>query len=243
MKKLAILALAAPMLSLAIAAPAHAKEDEASDQQQIDDFDLSSTISVLTDYRFRGISLSNRKPAVQGSIDVSHKSGVYASVWGSNIARYGGSKVEVDATLGWTGDVGPVTLDAGVIAYLYPGGHGVNVFETFGYIGKTIGPVEARVGAFYAPSQNNLGDQDSLYLTADARVGIPGTPVTVSGAVGRERGSFVGGGTKWDWQLGGEYVKGPFVFGVTYVDTNYDRIEDPSRNGKPGVVGSVSVEF
>ena len=136
---------------LAFATPAVAKDTPSRDKQ-LSDFDLASTISIVTDYRFRGISLSNRKPAVQASIDVSHRSGAYASLWGSNIARYGGSKVEIDATMGWKEEVGPSDLDVGAMAYLYPGGQGVNIYEGFAFVGKTIGPSDLRAGIIYAPS-------------------------------------------------------------------------------------------
>jgi uncharacterized protein (TIGR02001 family) len=215
-----------------------------SDQEQINAFDLTSTVSIVSDYRFRGISLSNREPAVQGSIDVSHRSGVYAGVWGSTVADTGGAKVEVDGSIGWKGRVGPVTLDVGGAGYFYPGGTGVNYFETYGYIGKSIGPAELRVGAVYAPVQGNLGGTDNLYLTADARVGIPKTPFTLTGSVGHEHGALAGpNGNKWDWSFGAEYTRAPFTLGLSYVDTNISAIDDPSGDSKAAILASASAEF
>lgn len=43
---------------------------------------------------------------MQPSVTVTHESGFYANVWGSNIADYGGADVEVDLMAGWSGDVG-----------------------------------------------------------------------------------------------------------------------------------------
>jgi uncharacterized protein (TIGR02001 family) len=241
MMKLPLHALPTLLLAQFSAVPAYAQD---ADQAELNAFDLSATLTAVSDYRFRGLSLSNRDPALQGSIDISHSSGVYAGVWGSSLAEYGGAKVEVDATLGWRGDVGPVTLDVGGTAYLYPGGTGVNVVEGFGYISKSIGPAQIRAGAAYAPKQSNLGGNDNLYLTADARVGIPSTPVTLTGSLGHERGAFAGPtGRKWDWSLGAKYAFSPVTLGVSYADTNIRSIDDPTGNSKAGLFASASIEF
>ena len=228
-----------------LAIPAFAQETGGNETAIVEsDFDLSSTVSIVSDYRFRGISLSNRKPAVQASVDVEHSSGLYAGVWGSTIARYGGARVEVDLYGGWRKSLGLVDLDLGGMVYLYPGGNGVNYGEVYGFVGKTIGPAQLRAGAIYAPSQRNIGGTDNLYLTSEAKVGIPGTPMTVSGRFGYEDGAFGGvDGNKWDWSLGGEYVWKSVALGLQYVDTDVRDIHDPDRTGKAGVVASASIEF
>ncbi len=237
--------LAAGLAATLVVATQALAQDSAGDTDIIQsDFDLSSTVSVVSDYRFRGISLSNRKPAVQASIDIEHKSGLYAGVWASNIARYGGARVEVDLSAGWRQSLGPVDLDIGGMMYLYPGGNGVNYGEVYGFAGKTIGPVQLRAGIVYAPSQRNIGSTDNLYLTTDASLGIPGTPITLNGRLGYEDGAFGGvDGNKWDWGLGGEYNAAPFTIGLQYVDTDVRVRHDPDRSGKAGLVASASVEF
>jgi hypothetical protein len=44
-------------------------------------------------------------------------SGFYAALWGSDIDET--FSTELDVYGGWTGDVGPVTLDVGAIQYLF----------------------------------------------------------------------------------------------------------------------------
>ena len=61
------------------------------------DLTVTGNVAMVTEYRFRGISLSNGDPAIQGAINVNHSSGLYAGVWGSNLedsAVYG--SVETD---------------------------------------------------------------------------------------------------------------------------------------------------
>ena len=85
----------------AMSTPAFAQEEEAPSGP----FSLSGGISVTSDYRFRGISLSNEKPAIQPTLTLSHKSGFYVGTWQSSLTdtpTYG--KWEVDLYAGWTGD-------------------------------------------------------------------------------------------------------------------------------------------
>ncbi len=92
------------------------------------DYTLSFNVGAVTDYRFRGISQTSKKPALQGGLDFSHKSGVYLGVWGSNvkwIKDFNGStkgNYEVDLYGGYKGEIAKdFTFDVGAIAYRYPG--------------------------------------------------------------------------------------------------------------------------
>jgi uncharacterized protein (TIGR02001 family) len=230
--------------SIVLSSPARASSDD-TDTAPPPAVDIVATVAAVSDYRFRGVSATDRDPALQGAIDVSHTAtGIYGGVWASNIARYGGAKVEVDVYAGIKHSLGPVEIDVGGQGYLYPNGNGVNSYELFGYLGHTIGPAELRAGFAYAPSQGNLGNTDNLYLTSDARVGIPETPVTITASVGYEDGAFAGPtGTKWDWSVGAEATKGPFTLGLSYTDTDISRVADPTRNSKAGLVLSLSAEF
>lgn len=227
------LLLAAALLASFVPSAASAEEEE-------EGFDVSATATVVSDYRFRGISSSDRDPAAQGSIDVSI-SGFYAGVWASSIARYADTNVEADLYAGYAGEAGPIQFDVGAIAYLYPGGDGSgDVYEMTGSVSHTIGPAELRLAGAYAPDQENL-DGDNLYLSADASVGIPGTPFTAIAQVGRERGSFYG--RKLDWSLGAEYSKGPITLGVAYHDTDLDRDSDYGRDAAAGIVAQANFTF
>ncbi len=85
---------------------------------------VSGGVDLVSDYRFRGISLSNEKVEVQPTITLTHESGFYAGVWGSGLPKtdeYG--KVEVDLYAGWGGEVAPGTsVDIGATYYWYPDG-------------------------------------------------------------------------------------------------------------------------
>src|SRR3546814_10286722 len=62
--------LGALVAATAMSTPAFAQEEEAAGP-----LTLSGGIAVTSDYRFRGISLSNEKVAVQPTLTVNHESG------------------------------------------------------------------------------------------------------------------------------------------------------------------------
>jgi uncharacterized protein (TIGR02001 family) len=204
-------------------------------------FDISATATVVSDYRFRGVSESNRDPAIQGSVDIVYH-GFYAGIWSSSIARYADSNIETDLYAGFGGESGPVAYEVGALAYLYPGGNGTgDVYEGTGSLSYTFGPATGRFRINYAPDQANLAG-DNLYLSVDARVGIPATPFTLLAEFGRERGSFYG--RKLDWSLGAEFTRGPITAGLSYVDTDLDAVTSGlGHDVHAGVVASASIAF
>ncbi len=72
-------------------------------------FSIDLSLAAVSDYRFRGTSLSNKDPVFQPSLTLTHKSGLYASVWGSNITDNGGDNIEVDLVGGYSGQTGSVS--------------------------------------------------------------------------------------------------------------------------------------
>ena len=87
--------------------------------------DLAFNVGAVSDYRYRGISQTRLKPAVQAGVDFS-AGGLYLGAWASSIKwvkdAYGDSQVEVDLYGGYKGTIIKDTLsyDVGVLQYLYP---------------------------------------------------------------------------------------------------------------------------
>lgn len=186
---------------------------EATDPVSID-----FTLSAVSDYRFRGLSLSNKDPAFQPSITVTHESGFYASVWGSNIADNGGDKVEVDLTVGVSKEIGGFTAGALAVYYLYPGAGDTNYVELQASASHGVGPGTIGVLFAYAPKQANIGDVSNTYIAVNGSLPIPSTPLTLTGSFGIEDGAF-GNDNKNDWSVGvTAEIKG-FTVGASYVDS------------------------
>ncbi len=157
---------------------------------------VSGSVALVSDYRFRGVSQSDKEMAIQGGITVSHESGLYAGVWGSNLAgwgTFGGSNMELDLIGGFKHSFGAATVDVGLTWYMYPGGADLTDFaEPYVKVSGTAGPVNLLAGIAYAPKQKALGNfsntpqsagqsEDNFYIWGDASAGIPSTPITVKG--------------------------------------------------------------
>ncbi|AUW57253.1 hypothetical protein C1T17_03250 [Sphingobium sp. SCG-1] len=247
-----IIGLTAVLLST-IASPVFAQEEPAPAVT------VTGGATVVTDYRFRGISQTDKRFAVQGTFTVAHESGFYATVWGSSIDDYiaTGSDQEIDLIAGWAKDFNGTKLDVGVLYYYYPGSGGTNTdfIEPYAAVSHTFGPATAKLSAAYAPKQHALASlgkarQDNLYTAFDLGAGIPETPVSLSAHVGHSFGpSYLTAGSSFskgytDWSLGASYTWNHLTFGVSYVDTDGDVFTPSGRNAsKAGVVGSVGVAF
>lgn len=157
------------------------------------DLTISGYVQGVTDYRFRGYSLSGGDPAVQGTININHSSGFYAGVWASSLDSNGPvlgfyGDLELDIYAGWTGEVaGGLTADVGILRYVYPSNDGqgpADFWEPYASLATTLGPVSAKVGVTYAPDQSALFDRDNFYVYTDLSAGIPQTPITLNAHLG-----------------------------------------------------------
>ncbi|MDH3789330.1 MAG: TorF family putative porin [Xanthomonadales bacterium] len=135
MKKIFLAALVlAPLASFT--APAHAE--------------ISANVALVSDYRFRGISQSNKNPALQGGFDYAFENGIYLGTWGSTVdfdssGDFNGS-LELDVYGGWTTEFGEnSSIDLGYIYYAYPGddngldGDYQEFYANYGWRGLNLG--------------------------------------------------------------------------------------------------------
>ncbi len=80
--KRAISAAAVALLSGLACSPAFAEEAAKAPEAS----PVTANVTVVNDYRYRGISQSNFKPAIQGGFDYAHESGFYIGNWNSSIS-------------------------------------------------------------------------------------------------------------------------------------------------------------
>jgi uncharacterized protein (TIGR02001 family) len=84
-----MMAISYRKLMLGLAAPAvfpgFAQAEEAAPKVVT----VSANAGLVSDYRFRGVSQSDKHIAVQGGVTATHKSGFYVGFWGSNLAGWG----------------------------------------------------------------------------------------------------------------------------------------------------------
>lgn len=201
------LAAAVAAISIATAAtPAFAQEEESGP------ITVSGNTALVSDYRFRGVSQSDRNMAIQGGITIAHESGFYVGSWGSNLSgwgTFGGANMELDLIAGYKASVGDATIDVGATWYMYPKGFDNTDFvEPYIKVSGSAGPVSLTAGVAYAPKQEALGawyadgaaaaagvytnpgdKNDNLYLWGDAATAVPDTGLTLKAHIGYSKGN------------------------------------------------------
>ena len=206
--------------AMAFATPALADDEPA------EDFTITGSASVTTQYRLRGISQTDNRAAVQGSITVAHKSGIYVGTWASNLGgngTWGGSNMELDLIAGFSKPIGGVTLDGGVVYYLYPGTSGHDYVEIYGSGAGKIGPVNAKLGVYWAPQQSKIGGHN-VWIYTDLGLPISGTPITLKGHAGYSTGNsiYTYGKDVFDYSVGADVTWKNLTLNVSYVGTDLD---------------------
>ena len=242
--------LALTGLAIAMASSPAMAQDEAPASA----ITVNGTATVVSDYRFRGISQTDKRFAVQGSLTLTHESGFYVSTWGSSIDDYvaAGSDQEIDLIAGWSKTFGATTVDVGVLYYYYPGSGGANTdfVEPYASIKGAFGPVTAKLSAAYAPKSAALtigaGKEDNLYVAGDLSAALGDSGFGVLGHLGHSFGpSYLTIGKEYtDWNVAASYTWNHLTFGVGYYDTDKGLLSPSGRNiSKAGVVGSIGVAF
>tara|TARA_R110001606_G_scaffold388576_1_gene553975 strand:+ start:4073 stop:4774 length:702 start_codon:yes stop_codon:yes gene_type:complete len=192
-------------------------------------FEVDLSIVAVSDYRFRGYSLTNTGPALQPELTLSHASGLYLLAWGSNIDDNGGAGVEADFGAGYYTEFGRFNLDVSGMYYSYPDANDDNYAEFTGRLGAAFDSGEVGITVAYSPAQENIGDLDNTYVSLDGSLPLKGTPLTLLGSYGIEDGAF--GDSKQDWSIGLSTDLDPFSVSLTYVDasrTGHDPLADPA---------------
>jgi uncharacterized protein (TIGR02001 family) len=204
------------------------------------DYTLSFNVGAVTDYRYRGISQSRLRPALQGGADFAHKSGFYVGTWASTIKWIkdagGDSNVEIDLYGGYKTTLSGIGLDVGLLRYYYPNNNlAVNADTTEAYIAGTWGPATLK----YSHAITNLfgfaNSDGSGYLDLSATFDLPWYGLTLTPHVGHQsvkRNSFFSY-TDWSLALGKDFGNG-LSASLAYVDTNAETspLAYPSPSGK-----------
>lgn len=200
----------------------------------------TGSVSLTSDYVFRGVSQSNQDPALQGGVEYSAESGAYIGAWGSSISWLSdlsstpapiSSSLELDVYGGYRGKFSDtVSYDVGALYYWYPGDFpsGFNSADTLEvYAGITVAASEkVSLGAKYSVSATDLfgyADSDGsgyLDLTANFAVAEGWTINTHAGK------QWIQGNDAFeytDWKLGvtRAFANG-FSVGLAYTGTDAD---------------------
>ena len=221
--------------------------------------EISGTVTAVSDYDFRGMSLSSTDPALQGSIDWASEGGFYAGAWASNIdygPGYDGS-IELDLYAGFAGETeAGLGWDVGLVWYMYPDSDGsaskaeIKDYPEI-YFGLTYNVFEFK--QWYS---NDLSgsDEDGFYTEANASFELPanfGLNLHLGYNYGDAFDSPLPGfddSEYLDYSIGVAYTLGNFDLELKWVDNNMDEnaffySEDDAFNSEGRVIFGVSTTF
>ncbi len=166
--------------------------------------DVAYNVGAFTDYRYRGISQTRVKPAIQAGVDFT-QGAFYLGAWASNIKWIrdvgGDASAEIDLYGGYKGEIAKdLSYDVGVLAYVYPSNKlspSANTTEIYGAI--TSGPFTAKYSHSVTNTFANPDSKSSWYLDLSATF-------------------EVGGGWNLVPHLGHQKISGPFSGVGSYTD-------------------------
>ena len=203
---------------------------------------FSATTTLASDYVFRGISNTDGDPAIQGSFDYEHETGLYAGAWASNVKfrenagmdavdTVQEATIEIDYYAGFAGEFGNgISWDIGALYYSYPGAENdldYDYWEAMGALGHTFEALtlEPEIGAevYYSPEYfGNSGD--ATYVSGMLGLSLP-----------REFGLNFSIGRQWfhddsslnytDWKVGITRTLRGFDLEVAYTDTDLSKAD------------------
>lgn len=197
---------------------------------------FTGNLSLASEYIYRGIAQTNRKPTIQGGFDYAHSSGLYAGVWASNISWLSDGNPSVSASLeidvygGFknTFGGGDFNYDVGVLTYNYPGSYPAgytkpNTTEVYGSLGwkwlsaKYSYVVSSNIFGAVAPNGDNTRGSDYLELNANYDLG---NGWGILGHVGHQKVKHFSDASYSDYKVGVTKDVGFGVVGLSYWDTN-----------------------
>lgn len=198
-------------------------------------FGYSITLTGVSDYLFRGVSLTDNKPAFQPFVEFTY--GIaYLDFWGSNVDNGIGDPFELDVYAGIRPVTGPVSWDLGVLYYTNPDATHAGSLDY----------VEFKLSASVTPITNLTlsltgyvtPDQGSTYAETETVEGLVSyalpqmgifTP-TLSGGVGyttSDRDDFFGNGrdSYTYWNAGLKLAVDKYFMDFRYWDTDLSRAD------------------
>lgn len=228
-------------------------------------FDVAISVKAMSDYNFRGISQTNRKPAIQGGAELQiYNNLFYVGVYGSNLKLTTKPDAEIDFYAGIRPKFGDVTFDFGVWQYYYPGEtqfidaaggfwtpRNTDFTEVYGKVSYTYAE-SLTVGAnvFHAWDWLGIG-AEATYGSLSAKYSLPFLEgVSISGEFGHYWIGTPNVSLYFQapvnlpdysyWNVGASYTYKNLTADLRYHDTSLSRTECFALTGDPRGINSGS---
>lgn len=215
---------------------------------------FSANVGLTSDYRYRGISQTRVKPALQAGVDFGLPAGFYIGAWATNIKWIkdlgGDANYELDLYGGLKGELSKeLSYDVGVLTYQYPSNKlspSANTTELYGAL--TYGPFTGKYSHSVTNTFANPDSKNSFYLDLSATFDVDGFSVVPHVGYQKIKGTFSDVATYTDYSLTVSKEIAGFVLSGAVVGTDADKVfySSPVNGkelGKPGIVLSVKKTF
>lgn len=213
--------------------------------------EVTFNVAVASDYRFRGLSQTRLKPALQGGADYVHNpTGLYLGTWASDVKWVedagGDGDVEIDVYGGKRGEfANGVGYDVGAIGYWYPSAGlkpNPNTFEVYGQL--SYGPAYLK---YFHSLSNAFGFNDSKnsgYVDLGANIPLKKNWV-LNLHIGHQTVRHNSAFNYTDYKIGVTYDFGVATASLAAYKANSDLYvgRDGKNLGKSGAVLQVSKVF
>lgn len=211
---------------------------------------LTGSVAITSDYRYRGISQSDEEAALQASLEWSHDSGVYLGAWASSVEFLDAPRdtwAEIDLYVGYAAALSEqTTWNVQATYYWYPdssipAGPDYDYWEFAAGIQHTIDKITLSGTAAYTPD-NFAGTGDGFYVGGGAAYQILDW-LSADAGVGYQwidDESTFGVPDYMNWTVGVTATLDILSIDVRYIDTDVE-LGDGLEGG--GAVGATSAEW
>lgn len=192
----------------------------------------SGSLTLASDYRFRGISQTDRNPAVQGGLQYNGSQGIYAGVWASNVDFAPDVSTELDFYIGYTHALTENTSLTGQATYYWylnaDDASETNYWELMAKLEHQMGGIGLSLEAAYAPDQSSDAYSSAWAVTAGVEAAlVDSLPVFSDGlsASGHFGHQDLEAGDYNFYDVGLTASAGMFALDVRYVGTDLDEAD------------------
>ncbi len=214
---------------------------------------------LMSDYRYRGLSLSRHGPSAYSTIEVDHH-GFYLGGIADTVRLPGDPAIELTATSGFRHDLGGISFDLGVEGYYYPGetlapGSGASTYwqSNLSASRRILDAFDVKGLFAYSPSVWNsgawgaYGSGELKFDLPKLRLGKRDVTWQLVGELGYQGFGTTSLGSQLPdyahWRLGLVFGHGDFSFEVNYQDTNLSKESCFVLTGDGSVVGDGRTRF
>lgn len=211
--------------------------------------DVAFNVGAVTDYRYRGISQTRLKPALQGGVDYT-QGGFYLGAWASTIKWIkdagGDADVEIDLYGGYKGALGGgFGYDVGVLTYVYPSNDlnpDADTTEIYGAL--TYGPATLKYSHAVTRLFGFPDSKNSWYLDLSAGFDLGGG-LLLTPHIGYQKVKHVSGASYTDYSIAISKDFNGLVPSLAIVGTDNDNYRGPNNKnlGKAGLVLGLKYNF